>query len=234
VVARVRDGVFFQVPLALPRGRHKLAREQVLAAQRERLMASLAELMAAHGYRAVKVGEVAERAGVSRAAFYDCFADKEACAFAAYDRFIEALLGRLAATEHSDRWEVFIASLLESYLGTLQKDPVVARAFQLEMDALGSEARRRRRESLVRFAEFLRAERERTDAADARRRPLPFSAYLGVVYAARQIACDALDADADPDLLALVPELAGWMGDLLEPGDGGSKPRVARRRAAGI
>jgi AcrR family transcriptional regulator len=225
--------VFFQVPVVLPRGRHKLTREQVLAAQRERLMASIAELMAAHGYAAVKVGEVAERAGVSRAAFYDCFRDKEACAFAAYDRFIDVLLGRLAATERSDRWDVFLARLLESYLGTLQQDLVVARAFQLEMDAVGTDARARRRESLVRFAEFLRAERERLAAGDTSLRPLPFSAYLGLVYTARQIACDALDTTKRPDLLSLVPELGAWMSDLGR-GQRRAKPRVARRRAAGI
>jgi AcrR family transcriptional regulator len=172
----VREGVFFQIPVVLPRGRHKLTRGQVLAAQRERLMASLTELLAANGYAAVKVGQVAERAGVSRAAFYECFADKQACAFAAYDRFIEVLLGRLAATARSDQWNVFMARLLESYLGTLQQDLVVARAFQVEMDAVGSEARRRRRESLVRFAEFLRTERERLAAADPTLRPLPPSA----------------------------------------------------------
>jgi AcrR family transcriptional regulator len=234
VVARVREGVFFQIPVVLPRGRHNLTRGQVLAAQRERLMASMTELMAADGYRAVKVGQVAERAGVSRAAFYECFADKEDCAFAAYDRFIEVLLGRLADTERSEQWDVLIARLLESYLATLQQDLVVARAFQLEMDALGSEARWRRRESLVRFAQFLRAERERLGAGDASYRPLPLSAYLGVVYAARQLACDALETQTRPSLPSLVPELAGWIGDLLRPGEGTSKPRVTRRRAAGI
>jgi AcrR family transcriptional regulator len=226
--------VFFQLPVALPRGRHKLTRGQVLAAQRERLLASMTELMAADGYAAVKVGQVAERAGVSRAAFYECFADKESCAFAAYDRFIEVLLGRLADTERSQQWDVFMPRLLESYLGTLQQDLVVARAFQLEMDAVGSEARRRRRESLVRFAQFLRAERERLAADDPSYRPLPLSAYLGVVYAARQLACDALETEARPSLPSLVQELADWMGDLLGPGRGASKARVAPRRAAGI
>ena len=196
-------------------------------------MASLTELLAADGYAAVKVGQVAERAGVSRAAFYECFADKKACAFAAYDRFIEVLLGRLAATERSDQWNVFMARLLESYLGTLQQDLVVARAFQVEMDAVGSDARRRRRESLVRFAEFLRTERERLADADPTLRPLPLSAYLGVVYAARQLACDALETQASPELPALVPELADWIGELLGP-SGTATARAPRRRAARI
>jgi AcrR family transcriptional regulator len=232
VIATVRSGVFFEVPVVLPRGRHGLAREQVLAAQRERLMASMTELMAAHGYREVKVGEVAARAGVSRAAFYDCYADKEACAFAAYDRFIEVLLGRLAATERPEYWDGYMTTLLEAYLGTLQQDLVVARAFQVEMDAVGREARERRRSALVRFAEFVRGEHERLAAGDPRLRPLPASAYLGVVYAARQIASDALDAEPQPDLLSLVPELGDWMNQLLGPSERPvDRGGLARRRA---
>jgi AcrR family transcriptional regulator len=194
-----------------------MKREQVLAAQQERLMASMTELMAARGYHAVKVGDVAARAGVSRAAFYECFEDKEACAFAAYDRFIEVLLGRLAGTERPERWDGYMQVLLEAYLGTLQQDLVVARAFQVEMDAVGRQARERRRVALVRFAEFVRAQRERLAADEVSLRPLPPSAYLGVVYAARQIASDVLDSEKGPDLLALVPELADWMSELLGP-----------------
>jgi hypothetical protein len=57
-----------------------------------------------------------------------------------------------------------------------------------------------------------------------------------VVYAARQLACDALETQARPSLPSLVPELADWMGDLLGPGQaqGALKARVAGRRAAGI
>jgi AcrR family transcriptional regulator len=225
--------VFFQVPVVLPRGRHNLSREQVLAAQRERLMASITELMAASGYGAVRVGAVAERAGVSRAAFYECFADKEACAFAAYDRFIDVLLGRLAASERSDRWDEFMTGLLGAYLGTLAQDLVVARAFQVEMDAVGREARERRRAALLRFAEFLRSERERLAGRDPTLAPLPLSAYLGVVYAVRQIASDALDGEESPGLLALVPELADWVNQLLGSSAGRRLAPVARRRTVG-
>ena len=45
--------------------------------------------------------------------------------------------------------------MLGAYLGTLQADLVVARAYQVEIDALGAEARTRRRDSLNLFAAFL-------------------------------------------------------------------------------
>ena len=53
-VPRVRDGVFFTLPEALPRGRHKLTREQVTDAQRERLLAAVTELLAGRGYRRLR------------------------------------------------------------------------------------------------------------------------------------------------------------------------------------
>lgn len=233
MIGRVREGVFFRVPVVLPRGRHRLTREQVLGAQRERLMAAITELLAASGYAAVRVGAVAERAGVSRAAFYECFEDKDACAFAAYDRFIDVLLSRLAATERSERWDEFMTRLLEAYLGTLAQDLVVARAFQVEMDAVGREARERRRTALLRFAEFLRTERERLAQADRGLEPLPGTAYLGVVYAVRQIASDSLEAERSPDLVGLVSELSEWVNRLLgSRSDRGLAP-VAPRRTVG-
>jgi len=222
---QIREGLFFRVAVLLPRGRHTLTREQVRAAQSERLLAAFTELMAERGYRGVRVGEVAARAGVSRAAFYECFADKEECAFVAYDRFISVLLERLnAETSSAQDWEGFIAGLMESYLGTLQQDLVVARAFQVEMDAVGPQARDRRRRALVRFAEFIRLQRQRFGIADE----LPMTAYLGVVYSARQIASDLLDSEDTPDLLARAPELSSWMSDLLGP-----RRKIASRTGVG-
>ncbi|HEY6399671.1 MAG TPA: hypothetical protein VIX82_19670 [Solirubrobacteraceae bacterium] len=40
--------------------------------------------------------------------------------------------------------------------------------------------------------------------------PLPGEALLGHVYAVRQFACDALEGDPQPDLLALVEPTVRW------------------------
>jgi AcrR family transcriptional regulator len=83
---QVRDGVFFTLPEALPRGRHKLPRDQISAAQHERLLVAVTELLAARGYRGFGIEEIAKRAGVSLGAFYECFGGKDECVFAGYDR----------------------------------------------------------------------------------------------------------------------------------------------------
>jgi len=208
----VTDGVFFSDPGPLPRGRHGLTREQVQAGQRERLLIAVTELLAAHGYRGFGPGEIASRAGVSLAAFYDCFENKEACVFAGYDRFIEVLLTRMAALDETGKDRRTLANeIVDIYLGTLGSDLVVARAYQVEIDALGPPARERRRNALNAFAAYFR---ELSDRASPDGRLLPWTAFVGVVYAARQLASDALDAETEPDLAALGEDLQIWISDL--------------------
>ena len=207
--------MFFKLPAALPRGRHKLTREQITAAQRERLLAAVTELLAARGYRGFGVGEVATRAGVSLAAFYECFDGMDECVFAGYDRFIEVLLRKMAAVEvPDDDRPALVSRLLGVYLETLQQDLVVARAYQVEIDGLGPAARERRREALTLFATYIRDRLARTTDDGQPPAELPWTAYIGVVYAARQLASDALDTAAEPDLVALGVDLEVWVSDL--------------------
>ena len=212
VVARVKEGLFFAKPAVLPRGRHGLPRQQALTLQRERMMAAITELMAERGYEPVRVGDVSERAGVSRATFYECFENKQDCAFAAYDRFIEVLLQRIApALDPAKGAQAYAEAILEAYLGTLEDDPVVGRAFLHEIDAAGAPARSRRRDSLRAFAEGIRHHHEIVAEYDGSMRLLPDIGYLGVVYGVRQVASDALDQSREPDLRCLIPDLTRWI-----------------------
>lgn len=214
----VKYGVFFESPGKLPRGRHDLSRDQVRAAQRERLMIAVTELLAERGYLAVGIREIATRAGVSRAAFYECFADKQECVFAAHDRFVSVLQERFAAavTPTGDT-ESLITSMVAAYLGVLQEDLVAARAIQVETDALGREARKRRRRSLRRLAAFIHDAHQEALGDDPGVTVPDESWYLAVVQATRQAACDLLDEQPEPDLVGLVPEIAAWAVRTLEP-----------------
>jgi AcrR family transcriptional regulator len=156
---------------------------------------------------------------VSLQAFYKCFDSKDACVFAGYDRFIAVLLQKMVAVEVTpDDRPGYTASLLDAYLATLQEDLVVARAYQVEIDALGASARARRRDSLTLFANFIREEDARASADGQPSQP--WSAYIGVVYAARQLASDALDTSTKPDLAALGDDLRTWISGLF-----GERPR---------
>jgi AcrR family transcriptional regulator len=214
LIQPVTDGVFFTLADPLPRGPHRLTREQVTAAQRERLLVAMTELMAALGYRGFDTTEIASRAGVSLTTFYSCFEHKDACVFAGYDRFIEVLLRKLTTLDLDDRDPAeFLGAIVKTYLQTLQSDLVVARAYQVEIDALGPPARERRRNSLQQFADFIRNRLSRTTTDGQPPADLPPAAYIAVVYAARQIASDAIDQTTEPDLTGLADDLFTFMLD---------------------
>ena len=107
----------------------------------------------------------------------------------------------------------------ERYLG-LEQDLVVARAFLVEFDALGPPARERRRVALRGIAGYLRHMHEGFRASEPSLAP-PFAdeMYLGIVYIARQLACDALDEQPRPDLRAIGEVLAAWLLPLYRPGE---------------
>lgn len=132
----------------LPRGRHGLPRETVIAAQRDRILLAMAEAMTENGYVGTPVAAVIKRAGVSRETFYEQFRSKEDCFEAAFERAVELMLtGIFAATgaefdgeTQSQRLE----RVLGSYLDALAAEPAYARLFLVEVYAVGAEAIARR------------------------------------------------------------------------------------------
>ncbi|MGW4118412.1 TetR/AcrR family transcriptional regulator [Nocardia sp. NPDC004711] len=132
----------------LPRGRHGLPRETVVAAQRDRILLALAEAMAENGYVGTPVAAVIKRAGVSRETFYEQFRSKEDCFEAAYERAAELMLtGILTATGSEFDGETRterIERVLGAYLDALAGQPAYARVFLVEVYAVGPEAIARR------------------------------------------------------------------------------------------
>jgi AcrR family transcriptional regulator len=212
VTAHVRPGVFFDLPADLPRGRHQLSRKQVQDAQRVRVMMAFTELLADHGYAAVRVGDIASRAAVSSQSFYEVFDSKEACALAAYDHFIEVLAQRAPADlASSETWQEYIQAVLDGYFGVLTADPVAARAFMLEIDGAGAPARERRREAVARLAKVSVFAQEALRKKDPRLKRRPFWAHLTLLYGVRQLTCDVLETAETPDFEELIPALRDWI-----------------------
>src|SRR5271167_1231575 len=69
----------------LPTGSHGLDPDLVKRDQRERLQQAMIELIAAKGYPAVRIVDLAKLAHVSQPSFYGLYADKEALFLSAYD-----------------------------------------------------------------------------------------------------------------------------------------------------
>jgi AcrR family transcriptional regulator len=146
---------------ALPRGPHDLSREEVAHSQRRRLLQATTEAVAELGYVKTTVADILARAGVSRATFYDLFADKEACFQAAYAANAE-LVARVMSLELSrvkaDGEKaplIRLERVLRVYLRALHDAPALARVFLVEVYAAGPAAIEQRRDSLEQFVDIV-------------------------------------------------------------------------------
>src|SRR5665811_1037 len=145
-------------PKRLPRGRHALSPDEVLADQRERLIAAVPAVAAEHGYEAMSVADIVKGAAVSRNAFYKNFGDKQECFSVAHDAGHERLLELLGG--HCDEGETIEARVeraLRAGLSALASEPELARMLFVEAPSAGEGIALRYHEWLRRYGELLRA-----------------------------------------------------------------------------
>jgi AcrR family transcriptional regulator len=141
----------------LPRGKHSLSREEVATSQRLRMLDALANATAEKGYAHTTVADVLERAGVSRATFYEHFANKEEAFIAAYETAVEVLfagVGRTLENAGDDPLRRFDRAL-DGYLKTLAAEPAIAHTTLVEIYAAGPVALQKRYELQGRFVDFM-------------------------------------------------------------------------------
>ena len=139
-------------------GPRVLAPEAVDTAHRARLVAGMAEAVVEKGYTGTTIADVVARAQVSRRTFYAHFPDKEACFLAAYDAASNLLMATIAqAVERSAgrSWQERVGLGVSTYLHAMAAEPVLTRAFLVEVLAAGPEALARRRAVHARFARLL-------------------------------------------------------------------------------
>ena len=141
----------------LPRGRHRLSREEVLASQRGRMLAACCRAVAEKGYARFTVADVLAGAGVSRETFYEHFRDKEECFLAAYELATDVVAEAMGAADPGEgrtpleRWD----SMLRAYLEAMSSEDGYARVFLVDVYAAGDRALARRREVMERFVELI-------------------------------------------------------------------------------
>jgi AcrR family transcriptional regulator len=136
-----------EVPAALPRHRHGLARETVRASQALRILSATAEVVAEKGYAAASVAAIVERAGVSTKAFYELYRDKEEALLAAYAA-IDVVVAKMtaAAAAHEDPREM-VGAGVAAYLEALAAEPAFTRMLVIEAVGAGPRVLERRRQA---------------------------------------------------------------------------------------
>jgi AcrR family transcriptional regulator len=146
----------------LPRGPHRLSREQVENHQRGRIIAAMIATAGTKGYGSTTIGDITRRARVSRDTFYEQFANKEQCLLAAYDATTRELLDQMVAAGTSQPSYVEgIRDGVRAYLTFWSERADAARVWSLDILAAGEEALVHRERTLESFTRLFQAIAER-------------------------------------------------------------------------
>lgn len=189
------------------RGRHAPPPEIRLARQRERLLRAAAVEFAHSGYAGAGSESISRRAGMSKATFYEHFANKEECMLALFDhaaRIAQASIATAARSAPHDARRRISAGT-RAFLTAVSEHPEMAQTLLVEIIGAGPRATQQRDRILQTFADVLDAE----NAAAARRGLVgrfaspddPFAAVGAIVeLVSRQIRRGVPD-----DVLELAP-----------------------------
>jgi AcrR family transcriptional regulator len=145
----------------LPGGHHGLSPEQVAESQRERLLAAVAHVVAAEGYRQTTVTAIVKAAAVSSRAFYEHFNSKEDCYLAAFDAVVDHLTELLTASvAEAPDWPTATLAALREGLSFFAAEPELARLCLFEPMIATPRFAVRARTAILSAVPFLRPGRE--------------------------------------------------------------------------
>jgi AcrR family transcriptional regulator len=191
----------------LPGGHHGLSREQILESQRERLLAAIAQEVAANGYRATTITDVVKLASVSSRDFYEHFEGKEDCFLAAFEAvrdYLERLLTTAVATEPD--WPHRVIAALRAALQFFASEPELARLCLIESVSATPTIAIRFREVVLACVPMLEPGRAETpDAAD-----LPPSTEDSLLGGIISLVSHSIIAGETERLSKLLPDLVDF------------------------
>ena len=173
---------------------------------RRRLLAAMVDATSEHGYAGTTVSGVVGLAGVSRATFYEHFADRDECFLAAYRERLEAVRCAVRAAAASSPSTERPEAVLDVLLSELAARPAVARLILVEALAAPPEIRRDHEQLISRVDEEIASFLDAQPATAALQ--IPATALLGGV--GELLATRMLAGQGDP-LLWLRDELSRWM-----------------------
>jgi AcrR family transcriptional regulator len=130
------------------------------AARRVRILLALATCMAAKGYRATTISDIARQGRVSKTVVYAHFRDKEHCLLELYTHASDKMLATVQAAQAEAAeaglpWRDRLRTAVRAYLEVLAGNPEVAWASLVEVQAAGRPALTLRRAVIDRYVEMI-------------------------------------------------------------------------------
>jgi AcrR family transcriptional regulator len=170
-------------------------------------MSAMIELVGEQGYGATTVAEVIARAGVSRKAFYEHFANKDECFLATYDMIVAEGFERVtAASREAGGLQQELGFGLDALFQRANEKPGVERLVLMEVAALGPVGIARREQLISSYEGMLR---ENLGAAP---RPglIPNPLLRAVVGGFLKVLYSRVQGGAQKQLPPLIPDLVRW------------------------
>jgi AcrR family transcriptional regulator len=190
-----------------PRGRHAPPLEVRQDRQRRRLFAAAAAVFARSGYADATAEAIAREAGMSKATFYEHFANKEDCILALFDAAIDVVIEamRHAGEEHAEDPHARIHAADGAFLNVLAGFPDEAQTLLVEIIGAGPRAMERRDRALATLADYI----DGINQVDAERGDVPRLAStddsFAIVGAVVELASRQLRTGDPGDIRALEP-----------------------------
>ena len=204
----------------MPRGRHAPPLEVRLNVQRQRLFEAAARVFSTVGYAEASAESISREAGMSKATFYEHFANKEECILALVDAAGEAsrMAVAAAATEAEDDFEAKVHARVHAFLRGLSMFPEMARVVMVDVIGVGPVGAAKRDEMLQAFGDFLVDENLRAhEAYGAPRFASPADAYA-IVGAIMELASRQLRTGDPKEMSDLEPVIERIVAGVLEQG----------------
>jgi AcrR family transcriptional regulator len=205
----------------VPRGRHAPPLEVRQIRQRGRLFAAASAVFARMGYADATAEAIAREAGMSKATFYEHFANKEDCIIALFDVGTQDVLNvmREAADEtpaEDPRARVRVA--LGAFLATLAEFPDDSQTLLVEIVGAGPRAMEHRDRALEAVSQYL-VELNRQDAESGASPMLasPHDAYA-ITGAVVELASRQIRTGVPEDIRDLEPVIERLILGLLAAG----------------
>ena len=144
-------------PQIVPRGRHAPPLEVRLDVQRRRLFQAASAVFARAGYAEASAEAISREAGMSKATFYEHFANKEECILALFDEAATEVTRALvnAPVGANATYEEHVRANVHAFLAILGEYPNSAQTLLVEIIGAGPRAAERREAILDLFAEGL-------------------------------------------------------------------------------
>jgi len=196
----------------IPRGRHAPPLEVRLEVQKHRLFDAAAMVFSRLGYAESSAEAISRQAGMSKATFYEHFANKEECLLAMFDKGVdEVMRGMSTASEtvEAERYDDRVRAVNRAFLRALAAHPDSTYTLVVTIQGAGPRAAARRGQVLESFAAMLHeANASHAPAFGAATFASRDDAYAVVGAAVELVARHLRGEDDHDDLLGLEPVIS--------------------------